>query len=57
MGGPETTTAQAIRGSRPPGPSSQSVTDRRPWWIWAGPFALALAVLVVRSRFLFTASF
>jgi hypothetical protein len=57
MGGPETTTAQAVRGSRPPGPSPQSVTDRRPWWIWAGPFALVLAVLVVRSRFLFTASF
>jgi hypothetical protein len=57
MGGQETTTAQTVVGSRPPGPASWSVTERRPWWIWAAPFALVLAVLVVRSRFLFTASF
>ncbi len=67
MGGQDLTAAQAaatagpgrrpVLGSRSPVPPSRSVTDRRPWWIWAGPFALALAVLVVRSRFLFTASF
>jgi hypothetical protein len=57
MGGQETTTAQSpVLQSRSPGPSLQTA-DRRPWWIWAAPFALVLAVLVVRSRFLFTASF
>jgi hypothetical protein len=64
MGGPEATTAGPARrltpGSRAPGPPralSITGTDRRPWWIWAAPFALVLAVLVVRSRFLFTVSF
>jgi hypothetical protein len=28
---------------------------RRPWWIWAIPFALLFALLCVRNRFLFTA--
>ena len=66
MGGQDTTTGQAATtartgrrpalGSRSPGPAP-SATDRRPWWIWAAPFAIVLAVLVVRSRFLFTASF
>ena len=64
MGGQDLTTAQAaagpsrrpVPGSRSPGPL-RSVTDRRPWWIWAAPFALVVAVLVVRSRFLFTVSF
>jgi hypothetical protein len=65
MGGPETTTAQSaptagpgrwpILGSRSPGP--RPATGRRPWWIWAAPFALVLAVLVIRSRFLFTDRF
>ena len=67
MAGQETTTAQPataagpgrrpVLWSRSPGPSSRSATDRRPWWIWAAPFALVLAVLAIRSRFLFTASF
>ena len=67
MGGRDTTTADSataagpgrrpVLGSRSPGASSRSAGDRRPWWVWAGPFALVLAVLVVRSRFLFTASF
>jgi hypothetical protein len=65
MSGRETTTAESaaetgrrpVLGSRPPGPSPLRTADRRPWWIWAAPFALVLAVLVVRSRFVFTASF
>jgi hypothetical protein len=66
MGGREIT-AQAAQDSpgrrltRPPRSladrSARSASDRRPWWIWAGPFVLVLAVLVIRSRFLFTASF
>ena len=28
---------------------------RRPWWVWAVPFALLFALLCVRNRFLFTA--
>jgi hypothetical protein len=67
MGGRETTTAESAAaagpgrrpalGSRLPGSSQRLTMARRPWWIWAAPFALVLAVLVVRSRFLFTASF
>ena len=65
MGGQDTTTAQAAagrgrrpaHGSRSPGPAPRLMADRRPWWIWIAPFALVLTVLVVRSRFLFTASF
>jgi len=37
--------------------SPRLAAGRRPWWIWAAPFALVLAVLVVRSRFLFTDRF
>lgn len=67
MGGRETTTAESaaasgpgrppVLGSRLPGSSPRLTTAPRPWWIWAAPFALVLAVLVIRSRFLFTASF
>jgi len=67
MGGQDITTAQAAaaagpgrrsaHGSRSPGPTPRLAADRRPWWIWIAPFALVLTVLVVRSRFLFTASF
>src|SRR5580704_2423806 len=66
MSGQETTTAKSaaagprrrpVIGSRLPGPPPRRTAERRPWWIWAAPFALVLAVLVVRSRFLFTASF
>jgi len=66
MGGQDTTTARAAAagpgrrsapGSRSPGPAPRPAADCRPWWIWIAPFALVLTVLVVRSRFLFTASF
>ena len=67
MGGRDTTTAESapaagpgrrpVLGSRVPGLSPRLTAVRRPWWIWAAAFALVLAFLVVRSRFLFTASF
>ena len=65
MSGQETTTAESAAaggrrpaiGSRLPGPSPRQTAARRPWWIWVAPFAVVLAVLVLRSRFLFTASF
>jgi len=66
MGGQDTTTAQAATSSRPGrrlvppadrATTNNGATDRRPWWIWAAPFAIVLTVLVVRSRFLFILSF
>ncbi len=30
---------------------------RRPWWIWAVPFAVVLLMLLVRNRFMFTQKF
>src|ERR1700732_268276 len=62
MGGRDTTTAEsaAAAGSgRRPGLGARlpDPEPRGPWWIWPPPFALVLAVLVVRSRFLFTARF
>jgi hypothetical protein len=67
MGGRDSTTAESaaaagpgrrpVLGSRWPDPSPRLTAARRPWWIWAAPFALVLAVLVVRSRFLFTTRF
>jgi hypothetical protein len=55
MRGQHTTTAPptAVGLGRRPSPA----TDRRPWWVWAAPFALVLTVLVIRSRFLFTDRF
>jgi hypothetical protein len=35
-------------------PAADTAPGRRPWWIWAVPFAVLLAVLCVRNRFLFT---
>jgi len=65
MGGQETTAQDTtagpgrrpVLGSRSPGPAPRPAAGRRPWWVWAAPFAIVLAVLAVRSRFLFTASF
>src|ERR1700688_2570178 len=67
MGRRDTTTAEpaeaggpgrrAVLGARLADPSPRLTAARGPWWIWAAPFALVLAVLVVRSRFLFTARF
>jgi hypothetical protein len=63
MGGRETTTAEPLAAARsgpriagPPGRRLRA-DRRRPWWVWAAPFALVLAVLVIRSRFLFTGRF
>jgi hypothetical protein len=33
---------------------STGSTGRRPWWVWAVPFAFLFALLCVRNRFLFT---
>jgi hypothetical protein len=35
-------------------PDTPSSPGRRPWWVWAVPFAVLFAVLCVRNRFLFT---
>jgi hypothetical protein len=35
-------------------PDASSSPGRRPWWVWAVPFAVLFAVLCVRNRFLFT---
>jgi hypothetical protein len=55
MGAPQAANAEPLvaAGARP---ADQQIAGwRRPWWAWAGLFALVLTVLVVRSRFLFTA--
>jgi hypothetical protein len=36
-------------------PDTRSSPGRRPWWVWAVPFAVLFAVLCARNRFLFTA--
>src|SRR5438270_2158101 len=36
------------------GAGGQAPGARRPWWVWAVPFAVLFAVLCVRNRFLFT---
>jgi hypothetical protein len=35
-------------------PDTMSPPGRRPWWVWAVPFAVLFALLCVRNRFLFT---
>jgi hypothetical protein len=35
-------------------PAADTAPGRRPWWIWAVPFAVLFTVLCVRNRFLFT---
>jgi hypothetical protein len=35
-------------------PGTARPGGRRPWWVWAVPFALLFALLCVRNRFLFT---
>jgi hypothetical protein len=64
MAGPAATAPPAADEGRrqvPGAPSRrswrQAAGGRRPWWAWAAPFAVVLAVLVVRSRFLFTGRF
>jgi hypothetical protein len=37
------------------GAGDPAAGGRRPWWVWATPFALLFALLCVRNRFLFTA--
>jgi hypothetical protein len=52
MAGPRTTAPAP--GHPPPG-GRRAAGERRPWWIWAAPFAVVLVVFVIRNRFLFTA--
>ena len=40
-------------GSADPRPVEDGGPARRPWWVWAVPFALLAAVLVARNWFLF----
>jgi hypothetical protein len=35
-------------------PATDTAPGRRPWWVWAVPFAVLFTVLCVRNRFLFT---
>ena len=35
-------------------PAAAAAPGRRPWWVWAVPFAAVFGVLLVRSRFLFS---
>jgi hypothetical protein len=35
-------------------PEAAPAPPRRPWWVWAVPFAILFALLCVRNRFLFT---
>ncbi len=43
---PETAAPSPVTAGAAPG--------RRPWWVWAAPFAVLFALLCVRNRFLFT---
>src|SRR5215471_11264585 len=42
---------QGTAETRPP--DVQSLPGRRPWWVWAVPFAVLFGVLCARNRFLF----
>jgi len=48
----------AVSGRKPAGTSDATAGPpagrRRPWWVWAVPFAVLFAMLCVRNRFLFT---
>ena len=51
-------TATGAAGPPVPAPAAAAAgAGRRPWWIWAAPFAVLLTVLLVRNRFLFTQRF
>lgn len=48
-------TASRPRKSRPSLPGLRGGGgERRPWWVWAAPFAVLSVVLVARNTFLFT---
>ncbi len=42
------------RGAAVGPPAADTAPARRPWWVWAVPFAVLFTVLCVRNRFLFT---
>jgi len=35
-------------------PASGGAAQRRPWWVWAAPFAVVLTVLLARNAFIFS---
>jgi hypothetical protein len=49
---PERVTRPAGQVTREPRPD-EAGPPRRPWWVWTVPFAVVLAVLLVRNAFLF----
>jgi hypothetical protein len=49
---PERVTGPAGQVTREPRPD-EAGSPRRPWWVWTVPFAVVLAVLLVRNSFLF----
>jgi len=49
---PERVTRLAGQVTREPRPD-EAGPPRRPWWVWTVPFAVVLAVLLVRNAFLF----
>lgn len=49
---PERVTRPASQVTREPRPD-EAGPPRRPWWVWTVPFAVVLAVLLVRNAFLF----
>lgn len=48
------TAAPAAAGGAGAG-AAAAVSRRRPWWVWAVPFAVLFGLLCVRNHFLFTA--
>ena len=50
---PERVTRLAGQVTREPRPD-EADPPRRPWWVWTVPFAVVLAVLLVRNAFLFS---
>jgi hypothetical protein len=52
--GPRTVPAGAGESSGAGQPAGEARPARRPWWIWAVPFAAIFGVLLVRNRFLFS---
>ena len=48
------TAAPETAGASGADPARRAGGRRRPWWVWAVPFAVLFALLCVRNRFLFT---
>src|SRR3984893_10106637 len=44
----------AVKAAVTNGAVDAVAAERRPWWVWASPFAVLFALFCVRNRFLFT---